>query len=108
MRISRSALIGALATFVVTSASPAQAVTGLHITPGVLTSDQPLAGVQNVHDRRYTRHRHRHGHQSGFSFSFGFPLTTYQPHVYRPRYACPYGFRYDPYRHVCIGHPYGY
>ena len=101
----RAALIGPLAAFVVTSASPAQAVTGLGITPGVLTVDQPLAGIQNVDHRDRRKFRYRDRDRSSFSFSFGI-APTYQPYVYRPTYVCPYGFRYDPYRHLCIGYRY--
>jgi hypothetical protein len=107
-RIS-SACIGAAALLaMVAGAAPAQAAS-IRAAP-VMAAEQGPA-IQQVGDRwdhgRKWKHRRDRDH---FSFGFGVPFAyypSYPTYAYRS-YACPYGYRYDHYRHACVGNSYSY
>ena len=107
-----SALAGAAVSLALLATSlPAQAAS-FRAAPAVLTSDQPVAGIQTVDNdwrwRHGRRHRDRDHFRLGFGFGFGapffgFPSYSYAYRPYRYSYpACPYGSFWDPYYGACV------
>ena len=90
-----SSLTGAAVSLALIASAGPTFAGPLRPAPAVLTSDQPSAGVQTVHDRRW-RHAPRRKH---FSFGFGAPFYAHRYSYRAP--VCPYGTWYD-YRYGCV------